>query len=119
MLDTSPTPKATLTAAREIARETGLRYVYTGNVHDEPGQSTYCPGCGACVIGRDWYRITRWRLTAERALRRLWYTGGGPLRTRAGLLGSAASAGSHRRRAWPAAAVSHPRANAHIAVSSE
>jgi pyruvate formate lyase activating enzyme len=63
MLDTSPTPKGTLTRAREIARETGLRYVYTGNVHDEPGQSTYRPGCGACVIGRDWYRITRWRLT--------------------------------------------------------
>jgi pyruvate formate lyase activating enzyme len=65
MLDTPPTPKATLTQAREIARAAGLRYVYTGNVHDEPGQSTYCPGCGARVIGRDWYRITRWRLTPD------------------------------------------------------
>ena len=65
MLDTPPTPKRTLTAAREIARAAGLRYVYTGNVHDEAGQSTYCPGCGACVIGRDWYRITRWRLAPD------------------------------------------------------
>ena len=59
MLDTPPTPKSDADRAREIARAAGLRYVYTGNVHDEPGQSTYCPGCGARVIGRDWYRITR------------------------------------------------------------
>jgi pyruvate formate lyase activating enzyme len=65
MLDTPATPKATLTRARDIARAVGLRYVYTGNVHDEPGQSTFCPGCGACVIGRDWYRITRWRLSPD------------------------------------------------------
>jgi pyruvate formate lyase activating enzyme len=66
MLDVPRTPAATLTRARDIARAAGLRYVYTGNVHDEPGQSTYCPGCGAVVIGRDWYRITRWRLADGR-----------------------------------------------------
>src|SRR4029077_465879 len=57
-----PTPPATLTRAREIAQLNGLRYVYTGNVHDEAGGTTYCPGCRAPVIGRDWYRITRWGL---------------------------------------------------------
>jgi pyruvate formate lyase activating enzyme len=46
MLDEPPTPARTLTTARDTAREIGLRYVYTGNVHDEAGQSTYCPGCG-------------------------------------------------------------------------
>jgi pyruvate formate lyase activating enzyme len=65
MLDTPATPKATLTRAREIARAAGLNYVYTGNVHDEPGQSTLCPGCGVCLIGRDWYRITRWNLAPD------------------------------------------------------
>jgi pyruvate formate lyase activating enzyme len=65
MLDTPPTPKATLARARDIARAAGLRHVYTGNVHDEPGQSTYCPACGERVIGRDWHRITRWRLTPD------------------------------------------------------
>ena len=50
------TPHATLTRARAIAVRHGLRYVYTGNVHDEAGQSTYCHACGAMLIGRDWYR---------------------------------------------------------------
>jgi pyruvate formate lyase activating enzyme len=39
--------------------------VYTGNVHDEDGQSTLCPSCGEVVIGRDWYVLTRWRLDAH------------------------------------------------------
>jgi pyruvate formate lyase activating enzyme len=42
-----------------------LRYVYTGNIRDEAGQSTYCHGCGACLIGRDGYRITTWALDEE------------------------------------------------------
>jgi len=62
MLDKPPTPPATLTRARRIALRNGLRYVYTGNVHDEAGGSTYCHGCGKRVIGRDWYEITDWRL---------------------------------------------------------
>jgi pyruvate formate lyase activating enzyme len=62
MLDTCATPPHTLIMAREIARDVGLHFVYTGNVHDEAGQSTYCPGCGRRIIGRDWYEITTWRL---------------------------------------------------------
>jgi pyruvate formate lyase activating enzyme len=65
MLDVPPTPPATLTRARRIALEYGLRYVYTGNVHDEAGGSTYCPSCGEVVIGRDWYEITAWNLDAS------------------------------------------------------
>jgi pyruvate formate lyase activating enzyme len=62
MLDKPPTPPSTLTRAQAIARAAGLRYVYTGNVHDEAGQSTYCASCGERVIGRDWYTITGWQL---------------------------------------------------------
>ena len=51
--------------ARAIARESGLNYVYTGNVHDEAGGSTYCPSCGVRVICRDWYNITLWRLRRD------------------------------------------------------
>ena len=65
MLDTPPTPPATLTRARAIALANGLRYVYTGNVHDEAGGSTRCPGCGEVVIGRDWYTLTAWHLTDD------------------------------------------------------
>ncbi len=41
-----PRPPATLQRARDIARAEGIRYVYTGNVHDTEGGTTYCPGCG-------------------------------------------------------------------------
>jgi len=65
MLDRQPTPPATLSRARRIAMRNGIRYCYTGNVHDETGGSTLCPGCGAVVIGRDWYRLTAWKLDAS------------------------------------------------------
>ena len=65
MRDKSWTPAATLTHAREIAMGYGLRYVYTGNVQDESGGSTYCHQCGATLIGRDGYVITKWKLSDD------------------------------------------------------
>jgi len=65
MLDHPPTPASTLTRARRIALKNGIRYVYTGNVHDEEGGSTYCHQCGHQLIGRDWYVLTDWHLTAD------------------------------------------------------
>jgi len=65
MTDYPPTPPATLRMARQIARRVGLRYVYTGNIHDPDGQSTFCHGCGALLVGRDWYDITGWHLSPE------------------------------------------------------
>ena len=65
MMDTLPTPPATLSRARRIALRAGLRYVYTGNVHDEEGGSTRCASCGEILIGRDWYVLTRWHLTND------------------------------------------------------
>ena len=67
MRDVPATPAGTLARAREIARLAGLRYVYTGNVHDVEGGSTYCPGCERAVIVRDWYEIRDYRLSAEGA----------------------------------------------------
>jgi pyruvate formate lyase activating enzyme len=63
MTDLAATPAATLTRAREIARLAGLNYVYTGNVHDSAGGSTYCPSCEKVVIERDWYRIGEYSVT--------------------------------------------------------
>jgi pyruvate formate lyase activating enzyme len=65
MLDIPSTPPATLTRARKIAMENGLQFVYTGNVHDAEGGSTYCPGCANRVIERDWYVIGGYRVTGE------------------------------------------------------
>ena len=65
MLDVPPTPPATLARARRIALANGIRYAYTGNVHDRAGQSTACHGCGEVVIERDWYELGAYRVTAE------------------------------------------------------
>jgi pyruvate formate lyase activating enzyme len=65
MMDIPATPPATLTRARRIALDAGLRYVYTGNVHDAEGDTTYCPGCGGTLIVRDWYRILDYRVSAD------------------------------------------------------
>jgi pyruvate formate lyase activating enzyme len=62
MRDVSATPAATLFRARHIAKNAGLRHVYTGNIRDETGQSAYCHGCGRCIIGRDGYEIVSWAL---------------------------------------------------------
>jgi pyruvate formate lyase activating enzyme len=67
MRDKPPTPASTLTRARGIAMNNGMRYVYTGNVHDEAGGSTYCHECGAKLIGRDWYMMTAWNLNEDGA----------------------------------------------------
>jgi len=65
MMDVPPTPQETLDRARRIALKAGVRYAYTGNVHDKARQSTYCHNCGERLIGRDWYVLSEWRLTDD------------------------------------------------------
>ncbi len=65
MKDIAPTPKDTLIKAREIAMKNGVRYAYTGNVHNQAGDSTYCHHCGTKLIGRDWYQLSEWNLDAQ------------------------------------------------------
>ena len=65
MLDIPATPPATLSRAREIALGNGVRYAYTGNVHDSDGGSTRCHHCGALLIERDWYELGQWELDAH------------------------------------------------------
>jgi len=62
MTNVPATPPATLVRARHIARQAGLHYVYTGNVHNTEGDTTFCPTCGAALIRRDWYLILDYRL---------------------------------------------------------
>ena len=65
LLDRPHTPPETLTRARRIARENGIRHAYTGNVHDPEGQSTWCHACGALLIERQGYELRAWHLTAD------------------------------------------------------
>lgn len=51
------TSEGTLQRARDIAMAEGMQHVYTGNVRDEVGQSTYCTGCGAVLVRRCGYRV--------------------------------------------------------------
>lgn len=62
MREYPPTPPETLTRAREIAMKNGIRYVYTGNVHDEKGGSTWCHSCGKLLIERDWYQLGEYHI---------------------------------------------------------
>ena len=62
MLDRPATPPETLFRARRIAMSKGLRYVYTGNIHDVEGGSTYCPGCHRRLIQRDWHKLGEWNI---------------------------------------------------------
>ncbi len=63
LLDRPPTPPETLRRARRIGLANGLQHVYTGNVHDAEGSSTYCPSCSERVVQRDWYELSSYRLT--------------------------------------------------------
>ena len=88
MREVGPTPPATLTRARRIAMDQGVRYAYTGNVQDEAGQSTYCHSCGATLIGRDGYDITSWALTGAGACQRCGTACAGVFEARPGTWGS-------------------------------
>jgi pyruvate formate lyase activating enzyme len=59
------TSHRTLAQARKIAKQSGIKFVYTGNVHDSEGGSTWCPSCDSVLIERDWYQLGTWQLDAQ------------------------------------------------------
>jgi len=65
MRDRSATAPYSLKRAREIALNNGVRYAYTGNIHDTQGGSTLCPNCGQTMIEREWYIIREYNLTDD------------------------------------------------------
>ena len=62
--DIPSTPQNTLIRARSIAQAAGLKFVYTGNVHDTDGATTACPSCRAPLIVRDWHELLDYRISA-------------------------------------------------------
>jgi len=65
MLDKGPTKLSTLKMAYDIAKNAGIKYVYTGNVLDEGTETTYCSTCKHPVIKRNGYEILEYDLTKE------------------------------------------------------
>jgi pyruvate formate lyase activating enzyme len=106
MKDRGHTSPDTCKRARQIGLDVGLHHVYTGNIHDPEGQTTYCPGCGQVLIERDRYRIGAYRLNASGQCDKCQRQIAGVFGTRAGKWGQ------RRRRVNPAAGSSAPRAGA-------
>jgi len=59
MINLPRTPVETLHMAREIGIETGLDYVYEGNVPGRGNENTYCHQCGELLIERWGYSIVK------------------------------------------------------------
>ena len=57
------------TQARRIAIKNGLRYAYTGTVHDVTGGSANRDVCGQAIVARDWFVLVDWQLTGEGAIK--------------------------------------------------
>jgi pyruvate formate lyase activating enzyme len=60
------TPLATLEKARQIAIDTGIKYVYIGNVPGSDGQNTYCPKCKKLVVERKGFSILQNKIINSR-----------------------------------------------------
>jgi pyruvate formate lyase activating enzyme len=54
-----PTPAELLLYAREIAKNSGIRYAYIGNVSHSESENTYCPQCGNLLIERKGFSVTK------------------------------------------------------------
>ncbi|MDI6730449.1 MAG: AmmeMemoRadiSam system radical SAM enzyme [Candidatus Altarchaeum sp.] len=54
-----PTPIETARKAREMALESGLRYVYTGNYSGDEGENTYCYNCKNLLIKRYGFMVEK------------------------------------------------------------
>jgi pyruvate formate lyase activating enzyme len=57
MRDKDRTPEKTLTNARKIATDLGIKFCYVGNIHNLEGQTTYCPNCKEKLIKRNWHSV--------------------------------------------------------------
>lgn len=62
MLDRSPTSVQLLERARKIGLESGLHYVYTGNVPGDAGEDTFCYHCGKILVDRLGFRILKYQV---------------------------------------------------------
>ena len=62
MMDRPRTPHESLLRGYEVARKTGIKFAYVGNVHDVEHQSTYCPSCRKLLIERDWHQLGRYHM---------------------------------------------------------
>jgi pyruvate formate lyase activating enzyme len=69
MTDPANTSPAMLRDAAAIGRNSGLRFVYAGNLPGDVGglEDTRCPDCGTSLVERDGFHVRSYRLTQDGA----------------------------------------------------
>ena len=60
------TPVATIRRARDLGYDAGLQYVYTGNIHGDDGENTFCHSCKALLINRTGFFVSENRIQDNR-----------------------------------------------------
>jgi len=66
MTDVPRTPASTMSLAYDLARKQGLEFVYLGNMPAGDRDDTFCPKCGAKVIGRDGFHVSHTDLRGDK-----------------------------------------------------
>ncbi len=66
MLDYPTIKSEKLVSFRKLALNLGLKYVYTGNILDIEGSTTFCPGCGYSLIERHYFKLNSNRLKGNK-----------------------------------------------------
>jgi pyruvate formate lyase activating enzyme len=66
LLELPETPVKTLEKAFDVAKETGLRFVYIGNVPGHKNANTYCFNCGELLIKRHGFEVKKVGLVDDR-----------------------------------------------------
>jgi len=59
LLNYPPTNTQTVENAIKIAKETGLNYVYAGNIPGHENENTFCPNCAEKIIKRTGYQLMK------------------------------------------------------------
>ncbi len=63
LIDLPQTPASLVERSVEVVEETGMRYVYAGNLPGSKGENTFCPHCRGLLVGRHGFTILKWNLT--------------------------------------------------------
>ncbi len=69
MLDVPATPLALLHRAVEMGKRHGLKYVYSGNVPGDEGESTYCSNCRSSLIERHGFSVVSSNLNGNKCMK--------------------------------------------------
>jgi len=66
LLQVPSTPAESIKRARDLGYDAGLQYVYTGNIHGDEGENTFCHSCSAPLINRTGFFVSENRIQKNR-----------------------------------------------------